>query len=403
MTKILDGKQLRSHWLLDPEVTFLNHGSFGACPREVLTVQDRWRERLERQPVQFMVRDLEAALDEARRELAAFVGADPADLAFVPNATTGVNAVLRTLPLQAGDELLTIDQGYNACHNTLAWVAERAGARVAVAEVPFPIADAEQVVEAVLAKVTPATRLALLDHITSPTGLVLPLERLVVELRERGVETLVDGAHAPGMIDLDVASIGAAYYTGNCHKWICGPKGSAFLWVRRDLQEQVRPVTISHGANATRVDRSRYLLEFDWVGTHDPTAFLTVPDALRFVGSLVEGGWPEVRRRNRDLVLQGRDLLCAALEVPAPAPDDMIGSLAAVPLPPGSGGPPTSPMYTDPLQDELLMTAGIEVPIIPWPASPHRLVRISAQLYNDVTDYEKLAEVLPRVLAAECE
>ena len=170
MTHKHDAERLRSHWLLDPQVTFLNHGSFGACPREVLAAQDRWRERLERQPVQFMVRDLEAALDHARGELAAFVGAESVDLAFVPNATTGVNAVLRTLPLEAGDELLTIDHGYNACHNTLRWVAERAGARVIIAEIPFPIGDAEQVVEAVLARVTSSTRLALLDHITSPTG-----------------------------------------------------------------------------------------------------------------------------------------------------------------------------------------------------------------------------------------
>lgn len=392
---------MRSHWLLDPDVTFLNHGSFGACPEHVLVAQDSLRRRLERQPVQFMVRELEPALDAARAELAAFIGVEAEDLAFVPNATTGVNAVLRTYPLRAGDELLTTDHAYNACRNTLDWVAQRSGARVVVAPVPFPVKDPQDVVDAVLSRATESTRLALLDHVTSATGIVLPVARIIDGLRARGIESLVDGAHAPGMIDLDIPSTGAAYYTGNCHKWICAPKGAAFLWVRRDLQSGVRPVTISHGANATREDRSRFLLEFDWVGTHDPTAYLAVPDALRFMGSLVTGGWPEVRQRNHDLVLRARDILCAVLDVPAPAPDDMLGSLAAVPLPPGAGPPPTSPLYTDPLQDELLRRDGIEVPVIPWPAHPHRLIRVSAQLYNDEPDYAKLAAALPHVLAAE--
>ena len=392
---------MRAHWLLDPDVTFLNHGSFGACPRAVLAAQEDYRLRLERQPVRFMVRELEAELDAARDALATFVGADAADLAFVPNATTWVNAVLRALPLSVGDELLTTDHVYNACRNTLDWVAERSGARVVVAPVPFPLRDEQQVVDAVLGCVTESTRLALLDHVTSPTGVVLPVAALVDQLRARGVESLVDGAHAPGMLELDVPSIGAAYYTGNCHKWICAPKGAAFLWVRRDLQGDVRPVTISHGANAARRDRSRFLLEFDWVGTHDPTAYLAVPAALGFMGSLVDGGWPALRQRNRELALWARDILCAALDVSAPAPDTMLGSLAAVPLPPGSGPPPTSPLYTDPLQDDLLRDAGIEVPVIPWPAHPARLVRVSAQIYNVESEYEKLAAALPRLLAAE--
>ena len=392
---------VRSHWPLDPDVTFLNHGSFGACPETVLAAQEVLRRRLERQPVQFMMRELEPALDAARSEMAAFVGAEPEDLVFVPNATTGVNSVLRSYPLREGDELLTTDHAYNACRNTLDWVAERSGARVVVVPIPFPVEDSQQIVDAILSRATDATRLALLDHITSPTGFVLPLESIVQGLRERGVESLVDGAHAPGMIDLDVSATGAAYYTGNCHKWICAPKGAAFLWVRRDRQGHVRPVTISHGANATRSDRSRFLLEFDWVGTQDPTAYLTVPEALRFMGSLFDGGWPEVRRRNHELALRGRDILCAALDVPAPVPDDMLGSLAAVPLPPGSGQPPTSQLYTDPLQGELLQREGIEVPIIPWPKHPQRLVRISAQLYNDESQYEKLARALLDSLAAE--
>ncbi len=385
---------LKRHWLLDPEVAFLNHGSFGACPKPVLEEQQRIRERMERQPVQFFVRDHEELIGRARRTLAEFVGARPQDLVWVNNATTGVNAVLGSLRFSAGDELLTTDHEYNACRNALEWASERSGAHVVVAEIPFPVESPDQVVERVVDRITDRTRLALIDHVTSQTGLVLPVARLVGELAAKGVETLVDGAHAPGMLDLDVDSIGAAFYTGNCHKWLCAPKGAGFLHVREDLQSVVRPPVISHGANSPRTDRSRFLEEFDWVGTDDPSAALCVPEAIRFLGDLLPGGWTELRRRNRELVLQGRDLVSAALEVPDPCPREMIGSLASIPLPPGSPTPPTSALYADPLQETLLERWRIEVPVIPWPAPPRRLVRISAQVYNRIDEYELLAKAL---------
>jgi isopenicillin-N epimerase len=392
---------LTRHWCLDPGISFLNHGSFGACPVPVLEEQRRLRDRMEAQPVQFLARELEPLLDAARAELAAFVGADPADLAWVANATTGVNSVLQSLALSRGDELLATDHEYNACRNALDVVAERAGATVVVAAVPFPLSSADQVVEGVLAAVTGRTRLALLDHVTSQTGLVLPIRQLVTELDRRGVDTLVDGAHAPGMLDLDLDELGAAYFTGNCHKWLCAPKGAAFLHVRRDRRERVRPLVISHGANSPRRDRSRFHLEFDWVGTADPTAVLCVPEAIRFMGSLLPGGWPELRRCNRRLALAGRDELCRSLAAAPPCPDDMIGSMAALPLPPGAGEALDSALYTDPLQAELLERWGIEVPVIPWPAPPARLVRISAQVYNRFEEYQLLAGALNALLAED--
>jgi len=382
------------HWSLDPETIFLNHGSFGACPKPILEYQHRLRERIERQPVQFFARDLESLLDDARAELATFLGADAQDLVWVPNATAAVNAVLRSLDLRPDDELLTTDHEYNACRNVMDFVAERSGARVVVARVPFPLDSPEQVVDAVLDRATPRTRLALLDHVTSQTGLVLPIERLVHELAERGIDTMVDGAHAPGMLPLDVPAVGAPYYTGNCHKWLCAPKGAAFLYVRRDRQPEVRPIAISHGANSPRPDRSRYLVEFDWVGTVDPTAFLSVPEAVRFMGSLLPGGWPALRQRNREMTLDGRRAVCEALGIALPCPDEMIGSLASMPLPRGSGTSPTSPLYADPLQQELLDRWRIEVPVIPWPEPPWRLIRISAQLYNGPEHYNSLATAL---------
>jgi isopenicillin-N epimerase len=349
---------------------------------------------MERQPVQFFVRDLEGLLDEARDVLSDFLGAPAADLAWIPNATTAVNAVLRSLHFEPGDELLTTDHEYNACRNVLDFVASRTGARVVVARLPFPVAAAEQTLQAVLDCVTPRTRLALIDHVTSQTGLVLPIAAMVRELRERGVETLVDAAHAPGMLPLDVAAIGAGWYTGNCHKWICAPKGAAFLYTRPDLQERTRPTVISHGASASRTGRSRYLIEFDWMGTDDPTAILSVPAAIRFMGQLLPGGWAAVRETNHQLALRGRDVLCNALGIDPPCPDDMIGSLASLPLPDGDGRPSVSPLYADPLQDQLLERFHIEVPVIPWPRPPKRLIRISAQVYNSDGDYEQLGHAL---------
>ena len=386
-------------WPLDPDVTFLNHGSFGSCPLAVLEFQRELRERMERQPVKFFVRDLEELLDWARIGLAKFVGAKADDLVFVPNATSGVNAVLRSLAFEPGDELLVTDHEYNACRNALDHLAQRTGARVVVAKIPFPLASAEEIIEAVMGAVTWRTRLALLDHVTSQTGIVMHIEILVRELSARGVDTLVDGAHAPGMVPLNLHKLGAAYYTGNCHKWLCAPKGAAFLHVRRDRQERVRPLVISHGANSSRTDRSRFLIEFGWMGTSDPSAVLSVPKAIEFVRSLRPGGWKEVMNHNRDLTLAARRVLCDALQIPLPCPDDLIGSLASVPIPDAKHSRPSkSPLYLDALQDELLAKFSIEVPVIPWPAPPKRLLRISAQLYNSLPQYERLAGVLKKQL-----
>src|SRR5262249_16600935 len=208
----------REPFLLASDITFLNHGSFGACPRPVLDAQSRIREEMEREPVRFLARENDARIDAARAALAAFVGARPDDLVFVANATSGVNAVARSPRLEPGDEILTTDHAYNACRNALDWVAGRAGARVVVAAVPFPLAHEDEIVDAILGAVTPRTRLALIDHVTSPTALVFPVKRLIAQLQAAGVDVIVDGAHAPGMVLLDVAGLGAAYYPGNCHK-----------------------------------------------------------------------------------------------------------------------------------------------------------------------------------------
>ena len=387
------------HWLLEPGITFLNHGSFGACPRVVLEAQQAVRDRIERDPVQFYKRELEGLLDEALNELAWFLGADVHRLVFVPNTTTGVNTVLQSVHFESGDELLTTSHVYNACRNALADVAEGAKAKLVEVHVPFPIDSAEQVLETVLDAVTPRTRLALLDHVTSPTGVIFPIERLVRELEARGVDTLVDGAHAPGMLRVDLQALEAAYYVGNCHKWLCAPKGSAFLYLGRQRKSPIRPLAIGHGANSPRTDRSRLRLEFDWTGTYDPSAYLAVPVAIRFLGSLLRDGWSGVRNRNRLTALRARRQLCDELSLESPCPDDMIGSLAAIPLPEVPAESVVQPWGPDPLQEALYSRFRIEVPVSAWPTPPRRLIRLSAHLYNQPSDYDLLTHALKELLA----
>lgn len=379
-------------WSLDASVTFLNHGSFGACPLAVLEAQQKLRSRLEQEPLRFFGREWEPLIDNARSKLAAFVGADAQDVVFVPNATTGVNSVLRSLNFSADDEILTTNHEYNACRNALDFIASRTGARVVVAKIPFGIESPQEVVKAVIEQVSPHTRLALLDHVTSQTALIFPLQQLVKELQLLGVDILVDGAHAPGMLPLNLSEIGATYYTGNCHKWLCAPKGAAFLYVRRDKQPEIRPLTISHGANSPRTDKSRFQLEFDWMGTDDPTAYMCVPSAIAFMGSLLPGGWDELMQRNHQLALAARQLVCEMLEVRSPCPDEMIGSMAVIPMPEVL----ESRNFMS-LHDELFDRFAIQVQVVPW-EKPKLLVRVSAQIYNTLEQYEYLGKALRTLL-----
>ncbi len=391
-------------WRLDPDVTFLNHASYGACPVPVLEAQQALRDRMEAEPVRFLSGDLPGLLDDARRRVAAFLGADPDGLAFVSNATTGVNTVLQSLRFEPGDELLTDDHEYNATINAMRAVAARDGARVVIARIPFPITDPDQATEALLGAVTERTRLVLVSHVTSPTALVLPIAELVAELDRRGIDTLVDGAHAPGMVPVGVDLIGAAYWTGNGHKWLCGPKGSAVLWVRDDRRDRIHPLVTSHGANEPLTDRTRYRAEFDWTGTADPTAFLALPAALDWMGGLGQndGGWPAVMAANHELVVDGRDRIASALGIPVPAPDSMVGSMAALPIP----GLHDDAAAAAALGRALELEVRIQVPIGGWPVraawagdGPDQLlVRISAQRYNEPADYDRLAEALVRRL-----
>lgn len=377
-----------SLWLLDSNVTFLNHGSYGATPIPVLNYQTYLREKLEQEPVDFMAKQLEPLLDEAREKLANFINIESQDIAFIPNATFGVNTILRSLSFKPDDEILITNHIYNACRNAVELVAKQTGAKIIVASIPFPLTSLEQIINPILDKVSSRTKLALIDHITSQTALIFPIEYLVKELNQRGVETLIDGAHAPGFLPLNLRQIGATYYTGNCHKWLCAPKGAAFLYVRPDKQPQIRPLIISHGANSTRSDRSGFLLEFDWMGTHDPTAYLCIPKAIEVMGNLFNNGWLGLWENNHSLARQGRELICQRLNIPIPCPEQMIGAMASIPLPKLS-------VSGEKLYHHLREEFKIQIPVIPWENEQY-LVRISAQFYNNLAQYQYLSDVLSR-------
>ena len=388
---------LFGQWQLDPDVVFLNHGSFGACPRVVLAAQSALRDQLEAQPVKFLVRDLEDLQDAVRQRLGAFLGADPAGLVSVPNATTAVNTVLQALDLAPGDEILVTDHGYRACRNAVDKLARRTGAHVVVAALPFPIAGPDDVLAAIDAVVTPRTRFCLIDHVTSPTALVLPVARIVPWLQARGIDVLVDGAHAPGMVPLDLDALGAAFYTGNCHKWLCAPKGAAFLHIRADWRSRVTPLVTSHGATIDRPERGRFRLEHDWTGTGDPTPWLTIPAALDAIAALHPDGWVGHMAANHALAVQAQTILSDALGTPVAAPASMLGAMATVILPP-LHLPPTPPSPMEPLQEWLWQTARVEVPVMAWPTPRVDLLRVSAQAYNTLDQYRFLADLLRAVV-----
>ena len=388
-----------SPWDLDPSILYLTHGTYGACPRPVVEAQRALLAELESNAIRFLTREFEDRWDAARRSIADFLQADPEGLVAVPNATAGVATVLASLRLRPGDELLTNDHEYNATLNALAATADRAKARVVQVQIPLPIQHPEQVVEAILAGVSPRTRLALISHVTSPSGLVFPIETIVRELHRLGVDTLVDAAHAPGMLPVDVGALGAAYWTGNGHKWLCGPKAAGVLIVREDRRGGVVPLITSHGRNDPRAERPPLWREFDWQGTSNPTAFLALPEAIRVIGDLA-GGWPAHMAGNRALAIEARTLLNERLGLAPIAPESMLGSMASIRLPTVLDEDGANAIVHSLAEEER-----IEVPIVAFPvraalapgARPtHNLLRISAQRYNVRSDYERLAEALIR-------
>lgn len=392
----------RAHWGLDPDLVFVNHGSYGATPGPVLAAQARFRERMERDPVRFFKVDLEGLMDGVRERIGAFVGCDADGLAPVQNATVAICSVFANIDWKPGDEVLVTDHEYGSGLNELARLAEQRGIRVVTARVPFPIRNPDQVADAVMACVSPRTRLAMISHITSATSLVFPVERLVPALQGRGIDVLVDGTHTPGQRPIDLAALEPAYFCGSFHKWVAAPKGTGFLYVRRDRRAGFRTLALSSRANKVRPERDLFLRDFDYMGTDDYTGRLAIPAALDFVGGLLPGGWPAVMKHNHDLVLRGRDAVCAAAGLTPGAPDDMHGCMATLVIPeaPASlAGRPT--LYDDPLQDALYERHRVVMPVWRFDPTGARVVRLSAMLYNTLSDFERVGEALREELGRE--
>lgn len=382
------GKEIRKRWLLDENVAFLNHGSFGACPRDVLVAQSEWRSQMEKQLVKFITVDAHPAMLNSLTQLGEFVNAKESDIVFLDNATSAVNAVVRSLmpKWKQGDELLTTTHVYGAMRKTLHYAADVSGATVVEAVIPFPIQTADQVVEAVRKAITDKTKFAIIDHVTSPSALVYPIERIIALFKERGIPVMIDGAHALGMLPLDMAKFGADFYTGNCHKWLYAPKGSAFLYVDAKHQKEIHPTNISHNYLTS------FKSEFDWVGTHDPTAWLSVSAALAFIKEM---GVDNMRTYGHNLAIEARKMLSKSWGSQIVAPDDMIGMLATIELP---GNPKDDDKRIVNLHDRLRDEFHIEIPVIGG-LGGHTYVRISCQVYNDMSEYEQLDRAIKKIFS----
>jgi isopenicillin-N epimerase len=381
--------QLRSLFQLDPDVVFLNHGSFGAAPRPVFDVYQNWQRRLERQPVHFLATELPDLLAEARAVLADYVGAAADDLAFIRNATFGVNMIARSLPLGPGDEVLTTDHEYGACDNVWAFLSQKQGFAYKKQPIPLPVQPDETIVEQFWQGVTPRTRVIFMSHITSATAVTLPVKQICARARQAGIITIIDGAHAVGQIPLDMSAIDADFYLSNAHKWLCSPKGSAFIYARHEHHARLEPLVVSWGwGDDKQFSYGSNLLNYlQWMGTDDPSAYLTVPDAIAFQE---QHAWDGVRQQCHRLLRQALQRIGDLTGLTSPYPDDRFyAQLAVAPLPPIADlAAFKAALYND---------YRVEIPCTEWHGQ--QFVRISVQGYNNQSDIDALVGALQKMLA----
>ena len=384
MTDLLAGAALRHAFLLEEGFATVNHGSYGATPHPVLAAQDDWRTRMERQPSRFFNTTILPALREAADALGAVIGARGQDIGFVGNATEGMNAVLRSLAFAPGDEIVALGHVYGAVRNTIRHVCSVSGARMVEVPVVFPRPDDAEVLAGLTAALRPRTKLAVLDHITSSSALLLPIAAMIAACHARGVKVLVDGAHAPGQVRLDLTALNADWYVGNCHKWLFAPKGSGFLWARPDRQDGIHPAVISHGYG------QGFTAEFDWTGTRDPSAWLAVPAALAFHAGL---GGEALMARNAALAAAAATRLAARWGTETGAGNRPAAAMATVRLPDDR---PADRARAEAMR-VLLLALGTDVPVM---VHNDRLwLRLSAQAYNEPEDFERMGDLVQQALA----
>jgi isopenicillin-N epimerase len=376
---------LRSEFLLDPDIVFLNHGAFGACPRPVFEKYQWWQRELERQPVEFLGRRLNGLMETAREGLATYLNADADEIVYFSNVTSALNAVARSLPLEAGDEILTTDHEYGALERTWTFVAEHTGANIVVRDLKQPLGEPDDMVETVWAGVTPRTKVLFLSHVTSPTALIFPIAALIARAKARGIWTVIDGAHAPSQVPVDLHGLDVDFYGGNCHKWLSAPKGAGFLYARRDLQHLLEPLVISWGWRPTDPGKSRFVDEHERQATRDPAAYLAVPDAIAFQA---ERNWPQVRQECHELVRMARAGLLELTDEPPLSGDDPRWFAQMVTVNVGA-------CNADALKSRLWDEYRIEVPV---GARRGTSLRVSAQGYTTRADIEKLLDALRTLL-----
>jgi len=395
-------RRRRAVWPLSPGATYLNHGSYGSCPAFVLEKQSEMRARLEHDPTRFFKVDLEPLSDAARNALADFVNAPAADIALMPNGTVAMAMALNAVPLEAGDEILITDHEYNATLNELTRICQRTGAAVTTAKVRLPVVGPEAVVDAVASAITDRTRLIVVSHIASASAIIFPAQALADLAREKGIPILLDGAHTPGQIPIDIEALQPTFYAASCHKWLNAPKGTGFLYVHPQYQQRMRTLAQSCRVHVTRDDRSRFLCDTDYVGTNDYTGNLVIPDAIAHMAAQRPDGWPTIMRENHDKIVAAVNLLTGRTLASPIAPPSMIGSMASIALPENTA-PDRPTEYDDTLQDILNDKYHIQVPVWDMPGVAPRLMRVSAQLYNEMGDYQALVEALNAELSTEAE
>ncbi|HMO59594.1 MAG TPA: aminotransferase class V-fold PLP-dependent enzyme [Roseiflexaceae bacterium] len=378
---------LAAQFLLRRDVAFLNHGSYGACPRPVFETYQRWQRELESEPVQFIGRQLPARLAAARERLGALLGTSGMNVVLVPNVTYALNIVAHSLKLGPDDEVLTTNHEYGAVDRTWQYNLERSGARYVVQPIDLPLSSAAAIVEQIWAGVTERTKVIALSHITSPTALIMPIGEICRRARAAGILTVIDGAHAPGQIDVDVEALGADFYGGNCHKWLCAPKGAGFLYARPEHQQMLEPLVVSWGWRARAPRGSQFLDYFEYAGTNDPSAYLSVPAAIDFQE---QNNWPAVRAACHTLAAETRRRAAEITGMPQPYPDttDWWSQMCLIPL----------PRILEPQLPLLWEQYRIEIPTILW--NDQLFVRLSVQAYTRPEDTDRLLEAIAALLDA---
>ncbi len=375
---------LKNQFMLDPEIIFLNHGSFGACAKPVYENLLQWQQKLEKEPVKFFEDTIWDALQASRKALGDYIGCSHDDLVYFPNPTTAVNTVARSLKLKPDDEVLSTNHIYGALDRSWKYICKEKNARFIKADIPFPLHSEDEFLKRFFGYVTDHTKVIFLSHITSMTAMKFPVEKVVTFAKKNNILSIIDGAHVPGHIPLNIRKLDADMYTGACHKWMCTPKGVSFLYVKKELQEDVHPLVVSWGWESERPGKSKFLDWHEWQGTRDMSAFLTVPVAVKF---LKEYNWPEVAVRCRESVVKFRKKFIEHLNIEPPCPDEWLGQMASIPLP---------PLDAVAFKKQLLETYRIQVPVCEWEGQTY--LRYSFQAYNSEEELEKLLSAVNELL-----